>query len=266
MESDGMLDWSARECKDYKDRATATVACACPDSSAKQSDTWEWRGPCCLVRVHRQTRRCLYTLSGRRAFGTDSPASEDYPCQAPRSLFLESCHGERQVCGSTSLQKSCLSMDRRNRFKVAPDPCGKSVLRTSARILVPVSDMNPMAIADSGASHVILPQTALYDTKSAKPVNLWLAAGIQKKEGFTRTPPNRYGPSSSLSKQVRKIWTSIKFLSAKFGFTPPPHRKTAQNEENVQHRYKIHKIPTFPGGGGEPQFYGQTILWTSGLL
>ena len=30
MDSDGMLDWSASECKDYKDRIMATVACACP--------------------------------------------------------------------------------------------------------------------------------------------------------------------------------------------------------------------------------------------
>ena len=30
-------------------------------------------------------------------------------------------------------------------------------------ILVPVNDMNPMAIADSGTSHVILPQSALFD-------------------------------------------------------------------------------------------------------
>ena len=62
-------------------------------------------------------------------------------------------------------------------FKVTPDACGNSVLRTSARILVPVNDMNPMAIAGSGASHVILPQTALYDNKAAKPVSLRLAAG-----------------------------------------------------------------------------------------
>ena len=34
-----------------------------------------------------------------------------------------------------------------------------------------------MAIADSGASRVILPQTALFDSKAAKPVNLRLAAG-----------------------------------------------------------------------------------------
>ena len=34
-----------------------------------------------------------------------------------------------------------------------------------------------MAIADSGASHVILPLTALHDDKSANPVNLRLAAG-----------------------------------------------------------------------------------------
>ena len=34
-----------------------------------------------------------------------------------------------------------------------------------------------MTIADSGASHMILPQTALYDTQAAKPVSLRLAAG-----------------------------------------------------------------------------------------
>ena len=44
-------------------------------------------------------------------------------------------------------------------------------------IVVPVSDVNPMAIADSGASHMILPQTALCDTKAAKPVSLRLSAG-----------------------------------------------------------------------------------------
>ena len=62
-------------------------------------------------------------------------------------------------------------------FKVAPDAQSESVLRTSARVLIPGSDMNPMAIADSGAAHVILPLTALHDDKSAKPVNLRLAAG-----------------------------------------------------------------------------------------
>ena len=44
-------------------------------------------------------------------------------------------------------------------------------------ILVPVNDMNPMAIADSEASHVILPMNALHDDKSVKQVNLRLAAG-----------------------------------------------------------------------------------------
>ena len=37
--------------------------------------------------------------------------------------------------------------------------------------------MNPMAIADSAALDVILPQTALFDTKAAKPVSLRPAAG-----------------------------------------------------------------------------------------
>ena len=31
-------------------------------------------------------------------------------------------------------------------------------------------------------------------------------ARIQKKEGFIRSPPNRYGPSSSLSLSLRMFW------------------------------------------------------------
>ena len=49
-------------------------------------------------------------------------------------------------------------------LRVTPAALGNSAFRTSARSLVPVNDMNPMAIADSGASHVILPQTALFDS------------------------------------------------------------------------------------------------------
>ena len=58
--TDGMCDWSASECKDCK-VGIATVACAASESNSTQRDTWEWRGPCCLVRVHRQLRRCLFT-------------------------------------------------------------------------------------------------------------------------------------------------------------------------------------------------------------
>ena len=50
------------------------------------------------------------------------------------------------------------------------------MFRTAATIWVPVNEMNPMAIADSGTSHVILPMTALNDDKSAKKVNPRLAA------------------------------------------------------------------------------------------
>ena len=38
MDSDGMLDWSASERKDYKD-CVATVACASPDSFKTHKDT-----------------------------------------------------------------------------------------------------------------------------------------------------------------------------------------------------------------------------------
>ena len=62
-------------------------------------------------------------------------------------------------------------------FKVDPDMCGKRVFRMSARILVPANDMNPVAIADSGASHVILPTSALPEKRAGKSVTLRLAAG-----------------------------------------------------------------------------------------
>ena len=91
-------------------------------------------------------------------------------------------------------------------LRVTPAACGNSVFRTSARILVPVSDMNPMATADSGASHVILPQSAWFDSKSAKPVNLRPAAGeIQAVKAITI-------PLCALGRVLRKlqltaIWT-----------------------------------------------------------
>ena len=71
-----------------------------------------------------------------------------------------------------------------------------------------------MAIADSGASHVILPQSALFDSKSAKPVNLRLAAseirGVEAhREIFAE---NVTIPLCPLGRVIRKlqlsaIWT-----------------------------------------------------------
>ena len=53
-----------------------------------------------------------------------------------------------------------------------------------------------------------------------------------------------------------KVWVSIKFLSAKFGFTPPP-RKGPKLRKNCTNQYKILKLTLFPGGGGGARFYGQ---------
>ena len=99
-------------------------------------------------------------------------------------------------------------------FKVAPDAQSQGVFRTSAKILVPVSDMNPMAIADSGVSRVILPLTALHDDKSAKPVNLRLADGERTAVEVHREifAEHVTMPLCPLGREVRKlqltaIWT-----------------------------------------------------------
>ena len=179
MESDGMLDWSASECKDYK-VCVATVACASPDSFKTYKDTWEWRGPCCLVRVHRQLRRCLFTPTWKEDIWQGLTVAQpqrithvkpqDQPFLSPVIENVKSVDLLRP-------RKVSYPWTGETQFRVTPAACGNSVFRTSARILVPVNDVNPMAIADSGASHVILPQSALFDSKSAKPVNLRLAAG-----------------------------------------------------------------------------------------
>ena len=70
VETDGLCDWSASECKDYK-VGIAPVACA----TKIQRDTWEWRGPCCPVRAHRQLRRCLLTPTWKETCGRVLPYS-----------------------------------------------------------------------------------------------------------------------------------------------------------------------------------------------
>ena len=53
--------WFAyRSDSDYKERAFASTAVH-TSLSVSAKDSWEWRGACCLVRVHRQARRCLFT-------------------------------------------------------------------------------------------------------------------------------------------------------------------------------------------------------------
>ena len=55
-----MSDGSASECTECKASAFAPTARASPQTTLQPlHDIWEWRGPCCLVRVHRQVRRCL---------------------------------------------------------------------------------------------------------------------------------------------------------------------------------------------------------------
>ena len=49
----------------------------------------------------------------------------------------------------------------------------------------------------------------------------------------------------------QKVWVSIKFLSAKFGFTPPPPpRKGPKMRKNRTNPQNILKVDTFSSGGG----------------
>ena len=67
--------------------------------------------------------------------------------------------------------------------------------------------------------------------------------------------------SICLNGSLRKVWASIKFLSAKFGLPPPP-RKGPEMRKNSTNQYKILKIDTF--SGGKRDFVDKIIFWTSG--
>ena len=47
------------------------------------------------------------------------------------------------------------------RFQLAPCVLGNTVVKIPAKLIFPAGDLAPVTIADSGASHVILPSTAL---------------------------------------------------------------------------------------------------------
>ena len=64
--------WFAyRSDSDYKEQAFASIAVHTP-LSVSAKDSWEWRGAGCLVRVHRQARRCLLHQHGKKTSGMAS--------------------------------------------------------------------------------------------------------------------------------------------------------------------------------------------------
>ena len=69
--------------------------------------------------------------------------------------------------------------------------------------------------------------------------------------------PERQNPGALLrTPKIRKVWVSIKFFSAKFGFTPPPPKKKKgpKMRKHCTSQQKIPKIDTFSGGGGGRKF------------
>ena len=164
---------------DYKERACAYTA-ASSSITASAKDSWEWRGSCCLVRVHRQARRCLFTPTWKEDIWqgfTVFPTRKTYVTPVGHKKHLNPVIENVKLCSSLKPRRVAYSWTGETHFKVDPDICGKRVFRMSARILVPANDMNPVAIADSGASHVILPTSALPEKKTGKDVTLRLAAG-----------------------------------------------------------------------------------------
>ena len=146
IDYDDMLDWSASECKDYNEDAFATVACACPtDSPETHSDTWAWRGPCCLVRVHRQFRRCLKTPNRHDQIWQGLTAQ---PQQITHVRPIRNNPVKIQLLRTLSpstlkSRKVAHPWTGETHARVAPSAQSESVFRTSARILAQVSDMNP---------------------------------------------------------------------------------------------------------------------------
>ena len=207
---------------DYKERACAyTAASSSIPASAK--DSWEWRGSCCLVRVHRQARRCLFTPTWKEDIWqgfTVFPTRKTYVTPVGQKKHLNPVIENVKLCSSLKPRRVAYSWTGETHFKVDPDMCGKRVFRMSARILVPANDMNPVAIADSGASHVILPTSALPEKRTGKNVTLRLAAGQVRAVEHHREifADHVTVPLCPLGRVVRKLGLTAIWTPAEFNF------------------------------------------------
>ena len=84
--------------------------------------------------------------------------------------------------------------------------------------------------------------------------------------GFLVSHQGRLGAMPPPPFLIRKVWVSIKFLSAKFGLPPP--LKGPKMRKTVQISRKSSKLTLFPGGAGT-QLYGQNDfmdIWASLIL
>ena len=133
-----MLDWSASECKDYK-VSIATVACAASDSFKTHKDTWDWRAPCCPVRVHRQLQRCLFTPTWQVDIWrglTVQPQRITHGKPQDQSFLTPVIEHVKSVALLRPRQVS-YPWTGETHFRVTPAACGNRIFRASARILVP---------------------------------------------------------------------------------------------------------------------------------
>ena len=67
---------------------------------------------------------------------------------------------------------------------------------------------------------------------------------------------------------IRKVWVSMKFLSANFGPSPPPPKR-AQNEEKLYKSVENPQNLTLFREGGGMRFYGQNVsmdIWAFLIL
>ena len=117
--------------------AAATVARAASESINTQKDMWEWRGPCCLARVHRQLRRCLLTPTWKEDIWqglTIQPQRITHvkPHEEPQDhSFLTPVIEHVKSVECLKPRKVSYSWTGEMHFRVTPAACGNSVFRTS---------------------------------------------------------------------------------------------------------------------------------------
>ena len=99
---------------DYKERACAYTA-ASSSIPASTKDSWEWRGSCCLVRVHRQARRCLFTPTWNEDIWqgfTVFPTRKTYVTPMGQKKHLNPVIENVKHCSSLKPRRVRIFMDR----------------------------------------------------------------------------------------------------------------------------------------------------------
>ena len=129
-----------RDASGYAGCVRAPAACDTASIPQKPvNDTWEWRGPCCLVRIHQRPRKTLFTPTWQEPVWSGLKV---YPVRTTVVQPEGSGHLQPYVEKVTTKKyfksrKVAHVWTGETRFQAAPRVQGSTVVKIPVKLIVP---------------------------------------------------------------------------------------------------------------------------------